>query len=77
MSGIDDTFPPYIISEAFLNAVVAITVDEHLSSEACSLKNVYLSPTYSIALTIARVVEIAQAYLIYRSDTRDPHPSVY
>ena len=62
MNGIDDPFPPYIISKAFLNAVVAITVDGHPSYEACSLKDVYLSPTYSIALTIARVVELKQAY---------------
>ena len=62
MHEIVDPFPPYIVSEAFLNTVVAITVDGHLSSEACSLKDVYFSPTYSIALTIARVVELEQAY---------------
>ena len=62
MKGIGNLLTPYIISEAFLNAVVAITVDGHPSYEACSLKDVYLSPTYSIALTIARVVELEQAY---------------
>ncbi len=62
MNGIDDPFPPYIISKAFLNAVVAITVDGHPSYEACSLKDVYLSPTYSIALAITQLAELVQAY---------------